>query len=281
MIFGTYRSILIFAGYSLLFGAVSRGTDNACHIGGLVTGLVMGSLIAVSAPDRERVFTRLTICLAVIATLAGSALWVQRTRGFVAIVQRGVDLLDQGKIDEAIVNLKRAVAFQPANPDIHFHLASAYIRNAQYPQAEAELVRVLTLELNNNSARYNLGWVYINEKKYPEAKKTFQDLLALDPKHSAAHNALGYIELQDGSYATAVAEFKLAVELDPEEGDYYSLGKAYLKMNRHDDAIAAFKQSQEAYSDDKETELALAEAYRAKGLNKEAEEATAKAAQLK
>jgi superkiller protein 3 len=151
---------------------------------------------------------------------------------FVVTAQRSIDLLDQGKIDEAIVNLKRAVAFQPANPDIHFHLASAYIayiRNAQYPQAEAELVRVLTLELNNNSARYNLGWVYINEKKYPEAKKTFQDLLALDPKHSAAHNALGYIELQGGSYSTAVAEFKQAVELDPEEGDYHSLGKAYLK----------------------------------------------------
>jgi rhomboid protease GluP len=281
VIYASLRSVVMFAGYNLVFGAMSGRTDNACHIGGLVTGLTLGALIAVSAPDRDRVFMRLTICLAVIAALAGSAFWVQHTRGFVVIAQRGIELLEQGKTDEAIAALRRAVAYQPGNPDIHFYLAQAYTAKSQYAQAEVELVRVLTLELDNNSARYNLGWVYINEKKFVEARKTFLDLLALNPKNANAHDGLGYIALQEGNYQSAATEFSQAIELDPEEGDYHALGTAYSKMNRHDDAIAAFKHSQETYGDDQDTELALADAYRAKGLIREADEATAKAAQLK
>ena len=281
VIYASLKSVVMFAGYNLVFGAMTGRTDNACHVGGLVTGLVLGALIAVSAPERERVFMRFTVCLAVIAALAGSAFWVQRTRGFVIIAQRGIELLDQGKTDEAIVNLQRAVTYQPNNPDIHFYLAHAYSMKAQYAEAETELVRVITLELDNNAARYNLGWVYINEKKFPEAKKTFQDLLALDPRNAGAHHGLGVIASQEGDNEIAVSEFRQAVDLDPDEGGYYSLGNAYSKLNRHDDAIAAFKRNQEINGDDQDTELALAEAYRAKGMIKEADEAAAKAAQLK
>ena len=35
---GTFRSILAFAGYNLVLGGFSSSTDNAAHIGGLVTG---------------------------------------------------------------------------------------------------------------------------------------------------------------------------------------------------------------------------------------------------
>src|SRR5215472_7505850 len=50
---GRLRSVLIFAGYNLVFGAMSGRTDNAAHIGGLVIGLAFGALIAVAAPERD------------------------------------------------------------------------------------------------------------------------------------------------------------------------------------------------------------------------------------
>lgn len=43
---GTMRSLIAFAGYNLLFGAVGGGIDNSAHIGGLVTGLALGTLLA-------------------------------------------------------------------------------------------------------------------------------------------------------------------------------------------------------------------------------------------
>jgi membrane associated rhomboid family serine protease len=52
----------IFVGLTLLFGAVARGIDNAAHIGGLLTGMVLGALIVVfelgdSADELERLLT--------------------------------------------------------------------------------------------------------------------------------------------------------------------------------------------------------------------------------
>jgi rhomboid protease GluP len=43
---GTLKSLLIFAGYNLFFGAAIRGIDNSAHIGGLVAGLILGAVLA-------------------------------------------------------------------------------------------------------------------------------------------------------------------------------------------------------------------------------------------
>ncbi len=43
---GTLKSLLIFAGYNLFFGAVARGIDNSAHIGGLLAGLGLGAVLA-------------------------------------------------------------------------------------------------------------------------------------------------------------------------------------------------------------------------------------------
>jgi rhomboid protease GluP len=43
---GTLKSLLIFAGYNLFFGATIRGIDNSAHIGGLLAGLALGAVLA-------------------------------------------------------------------------------------------------------------------------------------------------------------------------------------------------------------------------------------------
>src|SRR5580658_11216771 len=50
---GTLRSLLIFAVFNLFLGGFFGGIDNACHIGGLVSGLILGALIAVVAPQLD------------------------------------------------------------------------------------------------------------------------------------------------------------------------------------------------------------------------------------
>jgi rhomboid protease GluP len=53
---GTLRSLLIFAGYNLFFGAAVPGIDNSAHIGGLVAGLTLGAVLAkhLTAPAEVR-----------------------------------------------------------------------------------------------------------------------------------------------------------------------------------------------------------------------------------
>ncbi|MBN1813957.1 MAG: rhomboid family intramembrane serine protease [Anaerolineae bacterium] len=51
-------STMIFVGYNLLYGFSSSGIDNAAHIGGLVTGALMGALLTRPLPPPEG-FSRL------------------------------------------------------------------------------------------------------------------------------------------------------------------------------------------------------------------------------
>jgi len=70
---GTLRSLVVFVGFNLVFGAASGVTDNAAHIGGLVTGLILGALIAVFAPRQQHAPRRVLILGVMILALAGGA----------------------------------------------------------------------------------------------------------------------------------------------------------------------------------------------------------------
>jgi rhomboid protease GluP len=78
VIAGVMRSVIAFVGFNVVLGVISTGTDNACHIGGLLTGLLIGGLIAVVAPDRSQIGRRLAILAVVAALLYGAWLFLTR-----------------------------------------------------------------------------------------------------------------------------------------------------------------------------------------------------------
>jgi len=67
---GTLRSLAMFVIYNLIFGAAIGTTDNAAHVGGLVTGLIVGALIAWIAPQQEHAPRRLLVFAALFSLLA-------------------------------------------------------------------------------------------------------------------------------------------------------------------------------------------------------------------
>ena len=71
---GTLRSLGAFVVYNLIFGFALPGIDNTAHIGGLITGLIVGALIALIAPRQEQAPRRLAVFVVVILALAGGAL---------------------------------------------------------------------------------------------------------------------------------------------------------------------------------------------------------------
>jgi rhomboid protease GluP len=77
---GVMRSLIAFVGYNVVFGMVSGVTDNACHFGGLLAGVVMGALIAKVAPEPRPISRRIAVLLLVAVLLAGVAVGLQRSR---------------------------------------------------------------------------------------------------------------------------------------------------------------------------------------------------------
>jgi rhomboid protease GluP len=71
---GTLRSLGAFVIYNLIFGFALPGIDNTAHIGGLITGLIVGALIALIAPRQDQAPRRVAVFVVVILALAGGAI---------------------------------------------------------------------------------------------------------------------------------------------------------------------------------------------------------------
>ena len=275
------RNVLFFAGYGLIMGTFSGRTDNAAHIGGLVTGLVFGALIARIAPEPE-FLRRLSVIFFVGLIVLGAGAGLYRSRSYLIHAQRGAELIEDNKMDQAITELQTAIRQRPDYAPAHYALAHAYFDMKQYALAEVQLKRVLELMPNQNGARYELGMVYFNQHRLSEAQETLAKLVQGDPQDGYAHLGLGMVLAAEQNHAAAVQEFKLAAQLEPDlDSVYYRMGLSEAQQKNYDAAIAAFHSQQHKEGDDVDTETALAEIYRAKGMDHEAEEAQSKAEKLK
>ena len=278
---GTLRSVVIFVGYNLVFGAMVSHIDNAAHIGGLVSGLILGALIARVAPDPDAPMRRIAVLALVLVVIGGGAAWWLHSRDYIRHMQRGVGFLGEGKTDQAVNEFQTVIGQRSDYAAAHFALARSYAIKGDLAHAETEFKRVLELNPENESSFYNLGFVYIEERKLPQAREAFQRLLAINPNSADAHFGLAAVAMDEKQYRDAIQEYQTAARLNPGlEGVYYNQGRAQAKLGLYDDAIGSFKKEMEKVGDDYNTEIALANAYDAKGMKKEAAETREKAAEL-
>jgi rhomboid protease GluP len=76
----TLRSLAFFVVINVVLSGVIPGVDNACHIGGLISGMILGALIAVVAPGRDQVAQRFGVIALVAVIVIVSAVGVFRWR---------------------------------------------------------------------------------------------------------------------------------------------------------------------------------------------------------
>jgi rhomboid protease GluP len=279
---GTLRSLLFFVGFNVLFGSLVPGIDNACHAGGLVSGLMLGALIARLAPQHDAPLRRFSVVAVVALAVLGSAAGVERWRGGPMRLGRAFESLSEDDPNRAISQLQAIVKQQPKMAQAHFALAQAYFNREQFPQAEGEFKKGLELQPQNAEERFSLGITLLNERRSDEARAAFTQMLAQDANSADAHYGLGLVLADGGKYQAAIEEFKTAAGLGaPISGLYVEMGNAYAKLKMYDEAIAAYLQEREKNGDEPDVENALAEAYQAKGMAQQAQEARNMAAQLR
>jgi len=278
---GTLRSVVVFVGYNLFFGAVIARVDNAAHVGGLVMGLIFGALIARVAPMHDHIGRRISVLLFGAVLVAGGGMWLARSRSYLVHGQRGVSHLTAGDADEAIRELQKSVRQRPQFVPTHAALARAYIVKHDYDHAAEELQRVIVLDPKNESAYDQLGLIYLSQKQPAKAEDAFTRLLKINPNSAEGHAGLAGALSDDHRNAEALEEYKRVADIDSlYQGVNYNMGVMEARLNRYDDAIASLLKQRQA-ADDPDNENLLAAVYEAKGMKKEAAAARAKAAEFK
>jgi membrane associated rhomboid family serine protease/Tfp pilus assembly protein PilF len=278
---GTLRSLLVFAGFNLFFGSVFQGIDNAAHIGGLVTGLILGAAIARIAPQHDNPGRRAGVLLFVALLVATAAVGVKFWRG-VPMGFGQISELEQSNPGQVIAKLQKIVKQRPNYAPAHLALARAYFNQGQSTEAEAEFKRALDLDPQSSEARIDLGVEYLNQKRLTEAKEEFKQALVQDPSDGDAHMAMGLALAAEDNNQAAIEEFKNAERLKTDfPGLYSEMGASYLKLKMYDDALAAYNKEEEKSGDNAGIENGLADAYQAKGMTQQSQEARGKAERMR
>src|SRR6202790_3724469 len=277
---GTLRSLLFFVGFNVLFGTMMSGIDNAAHGGGLVSGLILGALIARVAPQPDNLLRRASVLLFMVLIVGSAALGIHRWRGSGMHFGRS-GMGARENVDRMIGELQKKVKQSPQDASAHYALAHAYLSRGQFPEGEGELKRVLDLQPRNIRTRMDLGAAYLDHEQPKEAQEQFTQVIAQDPNHAGAHAGLGVALADQGNHATAIGEYENALRLESKaRGVYYRMGVSQAQLKQYDEAIASYSKEKEQSGDDAELENALADVYSAKGMAQQAQEARNKAGQL-
>ena len=223
---------------------------------------------------------RVGVLLFVVVLLAGSAVGVYRWRGSGRHFASARDV--QRNLDRLIGELQKKVQQNPQDAAAHYTLAHAYFTEGKFPEGENELKQVLDLQPQNAKARMELGARYLNQEQPKEAQEEFTKLVAQEPNNAEAHFGLGLALAHQNNHEAAINEYQTALRLEPKAQDvYYRMGLSQAQLKQYDEAIASYVKERDRTGDDAELEDALADAYQAKGMQQEAQDARNKAAQLK
>ena len=147
------------------------------------------------------------------------------TRGRAAIIT-------DGKLQEGITHLEKAVKISPSFMEAHLMLGTAYMDAHQWERAESSLRRALALNPKKIEPLLALGALYRQQKKYPEAEKSLLSALKIEANSWQCHYTLGGVYWEMGKVGQAGPHVGRALQLKPDLAEGYLLGGDILLRSR-------------------------------------------------
>jgi rhomboid protease GluP len=269
-------SLLVFAGFNLVYGFQRGGIDNGAHIGGFVAGLIMGAILSRDfgvAPDQHQHVHRWA--LPTIGLMVLAAIFVVRWYEAPMVkLSHAEDLLAKNDTKNAIREMNDVVRARPKFAAAWMSLAGAYLRANQPSDAEAALKKATELDPKNETPLAELSIVYLRTNRFQEAADVLGRMTQINPKDYDAYVNRGVALNRLDQQAEAVESFKRAVALKPQQPiAWYNLGLSYMSLKQYDNAINTFQQVTKLIPDDPEPWVWLSNAYQQKGMGKEADQA--------
>jgi len=195
--FGRQRlgNLAVMIGINLVFGFTVPGINNFAHLGGLLTGFVLGWIMApryqvewalVGAEpvgmmrDRTSKQSRWLAIAAVTLVLLGG-IWLGNrhwAESAPVLREQAQTAMDRNDFAGAETLLTRAVAADPADPDNYYALGVVQAQLGNLPKAAAALEMVLKQVPNQVDSELMLGLVYAEQNRGPEARAMLERFLA-------------------------------------------------------------------------------------------------------
>jgi rhomboid protease GluP len=192
-------SLLGVAGFNLVLGFTVPGIDNLAHLGGLITGVVLGWLLV---PEYELRVDERGHPYVADRTSLGSRWWV---------IALAILLL--------IAGTSVAVAAQRESASTFILRGQHALEDGDFTAAESLFRQAVTRDPDSGDALFYLGVTLSEQGQMAEAIPTYQDALRLEPKLAEAHWNLAVAYAALNRPADAIAEFEAFIALRPDSPD--------------------------------------------------------------
>ena len=185
----------------------------------------------------------------------------------VAELQRGLNLADLDRHDEAIAQLTRLLDQDPDDMRAYLALGGVYASKEDFRSAadvyDKAVARLTILSTADWNIFYQRGIAYERLKEWPKAEPNFRKALELYPNQPQVMNYLGYSWVDMGmNLDEAMDLIRKAVDLRPSDGYIVdSLGWAYFQLGKFDDAVRELERAVSLKPDDPVLNDHLGDAY--------------------
>jgi Flp pilus assembly protein TadD len=184
-----------------------------------------------------------------------------------AVVRVAQNLDVAGDREEALRRLSNIVTSRPEDLDAISVLGDLQRYDEQYVEAAATYTKALELTGGESPSDWRFYYVrgiaYERAKEWPKAEADFLKALELNPEQPAVLNYLGYSWIdQDMNLEPALEMIEKAVAAQPQDGYIVdSLGWAFYKLGRIDEAVTTLEQAVLLRPNDAEINDHLGDAY--------------------
>jgi Flp pilus assembly protein TadD len=124
-------------------------------------------------------------------------------------------LLQEGRGDEALPHLIRAVEFAPESPLTHFNLGNALLARGKVAGALSQFEIQVALQPNDAFPQYNFGLVLLNHRLAGDAMPHLEKAVQMRPESADYHLKLGDACRQTGRVAEAIGQYEKALQIRP------------------------------------------------------------------
>ena len=185
-------NILFLIAINLFFGFTNPGIDNYGHLGGLLSGAILGWALApryqpdvtgARLVDRTSLGRSLPVLILAVALLAGGTILATRAQADSPSIHlaRGEDAVQRESWDEAVTELEQTLAKDPTSAEAYFYLGLAR-NNLNQPQlAVSAYESAIELEPDFSSAHWNLAFTYWELGRTADARSHLETYLKLNP----------------------------------------------------------------------------------------------------
>jgi tetratricopeptide (TPR) repeat protein len=201
--------------------------------------------------------------------------------------------LDNGRVLESILQLKRILQSDPTNGPACYYLSTIYTEMKEYDIAERLVRRAMQVNSKQGPLYYQLGLIRYRQKQYRSALEFFHqaldtgptndvqvwrsigdvqlelfdrdaafqaytEALRIQPQDARTHLALGRFYQEKGEPGPAIDHLLAAIHDDPRlRAAYPVLGRAYQQKGEFGSAADLLKQAVDADPSDQESRYAL------------------------